>query len=137
MNLRFITIIATWLAVFVPSSSPAAAADAPFTGTWSGSFEIHYADGRVGNETAWVVLQQTGKSVAGTAGPKPDQQGPIREGVAAGRRLTFVVDSTQGRVLNVTLTRDADRLGGEATTSSRKRMPTCCRACSHCSTKAA
>jgi len=112
---RAFTIIATCLAMFALSASPAAAADAPFSGTWSGSFEVHHADGRVGHETAWLVLQQTGKAVVGTAGPRPDQQGPIREGVATGNRLTFVVDSTKGKVLKVALSRDSDRLSGEAT----------------------
>jgi hypothetical protein len=115
MKLRVITWFGIWLAVFVSASSPAAAADAPFTGTWSGSFEIHFADGRINNETAWLVLEQSGKSVTGTAGPKADQQSQIHAGVASRNQLTFDADSTQGKTLKVTLKREGDRLEGEAT----------------------
>jgi len=114
MKFRFATIIAGWLTLIAPAMSPAAPADAPFTGTWSGSFEIHYVDGRIENGTAWAVLQQAGESVAGTAGPRAEQQEPIRDAVVAGNRLTFVVNTTSGKVLNVTLDRDGDRLTGEA-----------------------
>jgi hypothetical protein len=114
MKIRVITWIAAWLVAIASTTSPAAAADAPFTGTWSGSFEIHFADGRISNETAWLVLEQSGKSVNGTAGPKADQQSPIRGGVASRNQLAFDVDSTQGKMLKVTLKRDGDRLKGEA-----------------------
>jgi hypothetical protein len=115
MNLRLITLVGGWLAVFAAGISPAAAADDTFTGTWSGSFDIHFADGRVADDTAWLVLRQTGKSVAGSAGPHQDQQTPIVDGVAAGKRLTFSIDSNQGTALKVALNRDGDRLSGEAT----------------------
>lgn len=110
-----IAILVSWLAAFAPAVSPAAATDGTFTGTWSGSFDIHFVDGHVVNDTVRLVLQQTGNAVAGTAGPKPDQQVPIRDGVANGKRLTFVVDSTPGKMWRVTLDRDGDRLMGEAT----------------------
>ena len=116
MKLRVITSILAWLAAVASTTCPAAtAADAPFTGTWSGSFEIHFADGRISNETAWLVLQQSGKSVTGTAGPRADQQSPIRGGVASRNQLTFDADSTQGKTLKVTLKRNGNRLAGEAT----------------------
>jgi len=103
-----------WIAALAPAMGLAAAGDASFTGTWSGSFEIHFADGRVVPDTAWLVLQQTGKSVAGTAGPKAGEQAPIQRGVASGNQLTFETPSTQGKVLKVALKRDGDRLRGEA-----------------------
>jgi hypothetical protein len=112
MTIRLATLIGCCLAAAAPGL--AFAADAPFTGSWSGSFEIHFADGRTGNETAWLVLEQSGKTVTGTAGPKADQQAPIRAGVADGKRLTFEVDSTQGKILKVTLKRDGERLTGAA-----------------------
>jgi hypothetical protein len=115
MNLRFIALAGSWLAVFAAVLSPAAAANDTFTGTWSGKFEIHFADGRIADDTAWLVLRQTGKAVAGSAGPHADQQTPIVDGVAAGKRLTFAIDSNQGTALKVTLNRDGDRLSGEAT----------------------
>lgn len=111
MKARWITV-ACLIVSF--ASMVAVSAEAPFAGTWSGSFEIHFADGRIVNDTAWLVLQQSGKSVTGTVGPKPNQQASIREGIASGDRLTFVGDSTQGKVLKFALTRDGDRVRGEA-----------------------
>jgi hypothetical protein len=112
MKFRLTTLIGCWLAAVAPGL--ATAADMPFSGSWSGSFEIHFADGRIGNETAWLVLEQSGRTVTGTAGPKADQQGPIRDGVATGKQLTFEVDSTKGKVLKATLRREGDRLTGVA-----------------------
>jgi hypothetical protein len=113
MKLRFVTLAGCWLAAVAPAL--AAPADAPFTGTWSGSFEIRFADGRIVNDTAWLVLQQSGKSVTGTAGPNLDRQTAIHNGVAAGNSLTFEADSTQGKFLEITLKREGDRLKGEMT----------------------
>ena len=107
-------LAACWLVAAAPAVTLAAPADAPFTGTWSGSFEIHFADGRIVNDTAMLVLQQTGRAVTGTAGPKPEQQTPIHLGVASGDRLTFDADSTKGKILSFELTRAGDRLRGEA-----------------------
>jgi hypothetical protein len=92
----------------------AAPADAGFTGTWSGSFDIHFADGRVVNDTAWLELSQTGAIVTGTVGPKADQQGPVREGIASGDTLRFVADSTPGKLLRFELERQGEKLSGEA-----------------------
>lgn len=112
MKSRLIAWIGCWLSMGLPGL--AAAAEAPFTGTWSGSFEVHFADGRINNESAWLVLEQNGTSVTGTGGPKADQQRPIRDGVASGNELSFTVDSTRGKLLQVTLARVSDRLSGEA-----------------------
>lgn len=92
----------------------AAPGDAGLTGIWSGSFDIHFADGRVVNDTAWLELQQTGAIVTGTVGPKADQQGPVREGIASGNILRFVADSTPGKVLRFELERQGEKLSGEA-----------------------
>ena len=93
----------------------AAAADGDFDGTWSGSFDIHFPDGRVVKDSALLRLQQSGTTVTGTVGPKAEQQGPIREGVASGSDLQFVADSTPGKVLQFVLKRSGERLSGEAT----------------------
>jgi hypothetical protein len=104
-----------WLMVLLSPVVGSAAADPGFTGTWSGSFDIHFADGRVVHDTAWLVLQQSGVKVTGTVGPKADQQGPIRDVSARGNQVQFVADSTQGKVLRFVLKRDGDKLAGEAT----------------------
>lgn len=85
-----------------------------FSGTWSGSFDIQFADGRIGHEDAWLVLEESGKSVAGTVGPRIDQQGAIREVTLQGNQIEFVADSSQGKTLRFKLKRDGDQLSGEA-----------------------
>lgn len=103
-----------WCLLTLTPFSPAAAADGDFSGTWSGSFDIHFADGRVVRDTAWLVLQQSGSTVSGTVGPKAEQQGPIRDGVASGSNLRFAADSTPGKLLQFVLTRTGEKLSGEA-----------------------
>jgi hypothetical protein len=104
-----------WLSVFMAPNGLAAPAVEPFTGNWSGSFAIHFADGRVVDDTAWLVLQQSESNVTGTVGPKAGQQGPIREGAVRGGELTFVADSTQGKTLKFVLEREGETLSGAAT----------------------
>jgi hypothetical protein len=102
------------LMTFGVSLAHAAGAAGSFAGNWSGSFEVHYPDGRISNETAWLALQQAGTRVSGTAGPKADQQAPLREVSVKGNELTFVADSTQGKTLKFVLKRDGENLSGEA-----------------------
>lgn len=102
------------LAVLSPVWVQAADAEAQFSGTWSGSFDIHFADGRVIKDTAWLVLQQSGTTVSGTVGPKPEQQGPIRDGSVSGNEIQFVADSTPGKILKFEMRREGDELSGEA-----------------------
>lgn len=102
--------IAYALAALLPLHCFAAA---DVSGTWTGTFDIHFADGRVVNDTAWMVLQQSGTAVTGTVGPKPAQQGPIRDVTFSDDTLKFVADSTQGKVLKFSLKRDGEKLSGE------------------------
>lgn len=102
------------LAAFSPVYALGANGEGQVSGTWSGSFDIHFADGRVINDTAWLVLQQSGMTVSGTVGPKPEQQGPIRDGSASGDEVKFVADSTPGKLLRFVLKREGDKLSGEA-----------------------
>jgi hypothetical protein len=101
------------LATLLPSQGFAADA-ADVSGTWSGTFAIHFPDGRVADDTAWLVLQQSGKTVTGTVGPKATQQGPIRDVTLSGDTLKFVADSTQGKILKFVLQREGEKLSGEA-----------------------
>jgi hypothetical protein len=114
MSIRLITLIGCWLVALAPAVNAAASAETPFAGTWSGAFDIHFADGRVINDTAWMVLQQTGNTVTGTVGPKAAEQGPIREVSTRGNQLTFVADSTKGKTLKFVLQREGESLSGEA-----------------------
>jgi len=101
------------LAALLPSQGFAADA-ADVSGTWSGTFAIHFPDGRVADDTAWLVLQQSGTTVTGTVGPKATQQGPIRDVTILGDTLKFVADSTQGKTLKFVLKREGEKLSGEA-----------------------
>jgi hypothetical protein len=114
MKTRWLTLLCMLLTTAGAAPGLAATADAQFSGTWTGSFDIHFSDGRVVNDTAWLVLQQSGSNVTGTVGPKADQQGPLREGTASGNELKFIADSTRGKTLSFTLKRDGDQLAGEA-----------------------
>ena len=107
-------VFAWLLMALAPSAAFAQPTPVDFSGTWSGSFDIHFEDGRVIRDTAWLVLQQTGSTVSGSAGPKAEEQGPIREGVVDGTQLRFVADSTQGKILRFTLEREGEQLAGEA-----------------------
>lgn len=93
---------------------PAVASAADPSGTWSGSIAIHFADGRVLNDSAWLQLRQQGTQLEGTAGPALDRQKPIRAGVVAGDELSFVTDSTNGKELRFVLRLAGDKLSGEA-----------------------
>lgn len=101
------------LAVLLPSQGFATDA-ADVSGTWTGTFAIHFPDGRVADDTAWLVLQQSGTAVTGTVGPKASQQGPIRDVDLSGDTLKFVADSSQGKFLKFVLKRQGEKLSGEA-----------------------
>ena len=49
-----------------------------------GNLRYPFRTARVVNDTAWLVLQQSGTTVTGTMGPKAEQQGPIRDGSTFG-----------------------------------------------------
>jgi hypothetical protein len=108
--------ILSWciLLTLTPACGLAATADVGFSGTWSGTFEIRFDDGRIVNDTAWLVFEQSGASVTGSVGPKAGEQGPIREASASGNELRFVADSTTGKILKFVLRRKGEQLSGEA-----------------------
>jgi hypothetical protein len=102
------------VAVLAAANTRAAGSGTDFTGTWTGSFDIHFADGRVVADTAWIILQQSGATVTGTAGPDAGKQAAIREVSTSGNEIRFVADTTPGKFLQFVLKRDGDRLSGEA-----------------------
>jgi hypothetical protein len=93
------------LAAVAMAPALAAQAAASFTGKWEGTFKMQRPDGTEGEGKATVFnLTQTGKALAGTAGP-PDQQWKIEKGV--------VVQQPGGPLFHFTLTIVKGRLTGE------------------------
>jgi hypothetical protein len=92
----------------VLGSSAAAAADV--TGKWTGSFKIISGDGQ--DETALLVLKQTGTAISGTVGPNEDEQHAITRGSIDGDKITIEVVDGETRVkLDLVLT--GERIVGD------------------------
>ncbi len=82
------------------------------TGKWSGSFLITM-DGETKDDTAYMVLKQTGTALTGTAGPSADQQWDIQKGKIEGSKVTFEVNA-DGPTLKFELTLADGHLKGNA-----------------------
>ena len=85
---------------------------ASVTGSWTGTLS---PDGREPT-TAFLVLQQDGETVTGTAGAS--EQGerlPIRNGTAKGGVVTFEVETPNGLVMKFDLKEQGDELTGTVT----------------------
>ena len=81
------------------------AADA--TGKWSGTIAMES-----GNAPGYMVLEQKGAVVTGTAGPSAGTQRKIEAGAAEGNRVT--VEARPGPVLlKFVMQQDGDKLAGE------------------------
>jgi hypothetical protein len=101
------------LAAVAMAPALAAQAAASFTGKWEGTFKMQRPDGTEGEGKATVFnLTQTGKALAGTAGP-PDQQWKVEKGVVAAGKATFDVQQPGGPLFHFTLTIVKGRLTGE------------------------
>ena len=86
------------------------------TGLWTGTFVAKDGE-REENESAHIVLKQTGAELTGSAGPNANQQWPIAKGkvetTKEGTRLTFDVQS-DGPLLHFDLKLVEGRLKGNA-----------------------
>ena len=89
------------------------AADANFTGTWTGSAKINLPDGTTRDSSVLFVLKHEGASVTGTAGPAEDRQLPISNGKADGQKLSFAVQA-EDVTFTFNLALDNDHLKGDA-----------------------
>jgi hypothetical protein len=93
------------------TAPPTAAAS--FTGKWEGAFKMQRPDGTEGDPKPTVFnLTQTGKALAGTAGP-PTDQWKIEKGVVTAGKATFDVQQPGGPLFHFTLTIVKGRLQGE------------------------
>ena len=81
-----------------------------FTGKWSGSFVI--TSPMQNDDVILMELKHKGAELTGTAGPKADQQWPLK-GTVDGNKLAFEVQS-EGLALKFALTFADGHLKGEA-----------------------
>jgi ketosteroid isomerase-like protein len=99
-----------------PSAAPLTSSPAPqpFTGNWSGSFDITATDGTVHPDTALLILKQEGTAVTGTAGPNESEQSPISAGMITGHEIQFTIDMQGGKTMAFLLRLEGDHLKGYA-----------------------
>jgi hypothetical protein len=99
-------------------SSAATAADV--TGKWSGSFAATNSDGETRDQTAVLVLKQTGMEITGTLGPNEDEQHTISKGSIDGDKITLEVVEGELKIeLHLVLT--GERIVGDVAASGEGR----------------
>jgi hypothetical protein len=101
------------------AQAPAPAAT-DLTGKWSGSFVMTMDSGETNEDVAFMDLKQTGKELAGTAGPNADRQWQIAKGKVEGNKVTFEV-MTEGPAIAFELTLIDGHLKGTAKASADGR----------------
>lgn len=88
----------------------AVAATPDISGKWSGTFSPENGD----QNSAYLVLKQSGNTVTGTAGPDADTQWTISEGKIDGDKLTIkVTNPDDNTVYKCTLALDSQHMTGE------------------------
>lgn len=88
----------------------AVAASPDVSGKWSGTFSPESGD----QNSAYLVLKQSGNKVTGTAGPDADTQWTIQEGRIEGDTLTIqVTNPDDNTVYKCTLSLDAHHMTGQ------------------------
>ena len=98
----------TWIAAALVASL----AFANLTGSWTGTLSPEGRD----SSTAFLVLQQDGDTVTGTAGAtEQGERMAIRNGTAKGGVVTFEVETPGGHVMKFDLREQGDELTGTVT----------------------
>ena len=85
---------------------------ADVTGTWSGSMAMTKGD-ETKDDTAYLVLKQTGAEISGTIGPNTEKRLTITKGSAEGNNVYIeaIVEGDNKLVLRLKL--DGDKLVGD------------------------
>lgn len=65
------------------------------------------------DDSAYLVLKQTGNEITGTAGPNAERQMPIVKGTATGDSLVLEVSMEGDNKLVIRLKTDGDKLVGD------------------------
>ena len=93
----------------------AAHAQPNVSGRWQGSFDIPGPGGAVQRDTAFLILQQTGTQITGSAGRSEDMQTPLHDGLFRNDAIAFAVDVRPGTTVRFKLQLQGDHLRGTAT----------------------
>ena len=85
---------------------------ADFSGTWSGSMAMTKGD-ETKDDSAYLILKQTGSEITGTIGPNADKRLTITKGSADGNSVYIeaIVEGDNKLVLRLKL--DGDKLVGD------------------------
>ncbi len=95
-------------------------AAADVTGKWRGSITTEMARQTTGGEVpSYMVLEQSGSKVTGSAGGSESLLFKIREGKIVGDRLTVEASPKEGSVLRFNLLVKADELDGDVEDNGR------------------
>src|SRR3974377_741112 len=84
------------------------------SGRWQGSFDIPGPNGTTQHDTAFLILEQNGTQVTGSAGRSEEMQTPISDGLFRNSTLTFSMD-VRGTKVPFNLKLEGDHLRGTAT----------------------
>ena len=95
---------------------------ADITGTWSGPMKMT-KDGETKDDSAYLVLKQSGNEVSGTIGPNAEQRLTITKGTIDGSKIYIeaVVQGENRMVLKLTL--DGEKLVGDLSTQGPEAPP--------------
>jgi hypothetical protein len=85
---------------------------ADVTGTWSGSMAMTKGD-EAKDDTAYLVLKQTGTEISGTIGPNAEKRLTITKGSAEGNNVYIEATVEGDNKLVLRLKVDGDKLVGD------------------------
>jgi ketosteroid isomerase-like protein len=80
----------------MPAQSAPVASNAPFAGTWFGSFDVKSPDGVLHHDAAVLVLTEKDGSLSGAIGSKIDQMSPVSGIRISGDTIQFHMDAAGG-----------------------------------------
>ena len=84
------------------------------SGRWQGSFDVPGPNGAMQHDTAFLILQQNGTQVTGSAGQNEEKQTPLSDGLFKDGVLTFGLH-VRGTTVQFNLNLEGDHLRGTAT----------------------
>jgi len=104
------------LSLVVFAAATAVHAQQDVSGRWQGSFDIPGPPGGAPqHDSAFLILQQSGTEVTGSAGRSEEMQTPLSEGLFQNSTLTFAVQVRPGTTVKFNLRLQGDHLRGTAT----------------------